>query len=94
MGHLSIQGSKMSKSLKNFITIREALSRGDWTPRGLRIAFLMGGWKEGIEITDDLVKAGSAWEDKVNVSSASLSSVSPRSILMYTRTSSSTSKTY
>ena len=67
MGHLSIQGSKMSKSLKNFTTIREALSRGDWTPRGLRIIFLLGGWKEGIEITDDLVKAGSAWEDKLNV---------------------------
>lgn len=67
MGHLSIQGSKMSKSLKNFTTIREALGRGDWTPRGLRIAFLLGGWKEGIEITDELVKAGSAWEDKLNV---------------------------
>ncbi|KAL9104534.1 MAG: hypothetical protein Q9187_008887 [Circinaria calcarea] len=56
----------MSKSLKNFTTIREALERGDWTPRALRIVFLLGGWKEGIEITDDLVKAGSAWEDKVN----------------------------
>ncbi|KAI4122565.1 MAG: hypothetical protein LQ338_005741 [Usnochroma carphineum] len=66
MGHLSIQGSKMSKSLKNFTTIREALSRGDWTPRGLRIVFLLGGWREGIEITDDLVKEGSSWEDKVN----------------------------
>lgn len=67
MGHLSIQGSKMSKSLKNFTTIREALRRGDWTPRALRIVFLLGGWKEGIEITDDLVKAGSSWEDKLNV---------------------------
>ncbi|KAI9871071.1 MAG: hypothetical protein M1830_003477, partial [Pleopsidium flavum] len=66
MGHLSIQGSKMSKSLKNFTTIREALERGDWTPRGLRVVFLLGGWKEGVEITDDLVKAGNAWEDKVN----------------------------
>jgi cysteinyl-tRNA synthetase len=68
MGHLSIQGSKMSKSLKNFTTIREALSRGDWTPRGLRIVFLLGSWKDGIEITDDVVKAGAAWEEKVNVS--------------------------
>lgn len=68
MGHLSIQGSKMSKSLKNFTTIREALGRGDWTPRSLRIVFLLGGWKEGVEITDDIVKAGNAWEDKVNVS--------------------------
>ena len=67
MGHLSIQGSKMSKSLKNFTTIREALDRGDWTPRSLRIVFLLGGWREGVEITDDLVKQGSAWEEKVNV---------------------------
>lgn len=68
MGHLSIQGSKMSKSLKNFTTIREALSQRVWTPRGLRIVFLLGGWRDGIEITDDLVKAGSSWEDKLNVS--------------------------
>ena len=67
MGHLSIQGSKMSKSLKNFTTIRDALGRGDWTPRGLRIVFLLGGWKEGVEITEDLVKAGSSWEDKLDV---------------------------
>jgi cysteinyl-tRNA synthetase len=55
----------MSKSLKNFTTIREALSREEWTPRGLRITFLLGGWKEGVEITDELVKSSLAWEDKV-----------------------------
>ncbi|KAL4926048.1 cysteine--tRNA ligase [Aspergillus undulatus] len=66
MGHLSIQGSKMSKSLKNFTTIREALERKEWTPRNLRIVFLLGGWKDGVEITDDLVSAGNSWEDKLN----------------------------
>ncbi|KAJ9302675.1 hypothetical protein DTO271G3_49 [Paecilomyces variotii] len=66
MGHLSIQGSKMSKSLKNFTTIREALEQKAWTPRSLRIVFLLGGWREGIEITEDLINAGNAWEDKVN----------------------------
>ncbi|KAL2824046.1 tRNA synthetases class I (C) catalytic domain-containing protein [Aspergillus cavernicola] len=66
MGHLSIQGSKMSKSLKNFTTIREALERKEWTSRSLRIVFLLGGWKEGVEITDDLVNAGNSWEDKLN----------------------------
>ncbi|KAL4860957.1 hypothetical protein BDV12DRAFT_84642 [Aspergillus spectabilis] len=66
MGHLSIQGSKMSKSLKNFTTIREALERKEWTPRSLRIVFLLGGWKDGVEITDDLVSAGNSWEDKLN----------------------------
>ncbi|KAI9667078.1 MAG: hypothetical protein M1831_001255 [Alyxoria varia] len=66
MGHLSIQGSKMSKSLKNFTTIRNALEKGDWTSRSLRIVFLLGSWKDGIEITDDMVKSGASWEDKVN----------------------------
>ena len=28
--------------------------------------FLLGGWREGIEITDAMVKEGSAWEDRVN----------------------------
>ena len=66
MGHLSIAGSKMSKSLKNFTTIKTALERGDWTARSLRIVFLLGNWRDGIEITDDLVKAGQSWEDRVD----------------------------
>lgn len=66
MGHLSIQGSKMSKSLKNFTTIRKALERGEWTSRNLRIVFLLGPWKDGIEITDDLVKMANGWEERVN----------------------------
>lgn len=66
MGHLSIQGSKMSKSLKNFTTIRTALDRRDWTSRSLRIVFLLGSWRDGIEITDDLVKEGAGWEDRVD----------------------------
>ena len=68
MGHLSIQGSKMSKSLKNFTTIREALAKGMWTPRSLRVVFLYGSWRDGIEVTDDLVAQGSSWEERINVS--------------------------
>ncbi|GLA43110.1 hypothetical protein AnigIFM63309_000836 [Aspergillus niger] len=66
MGHLSIQGSKMSKSLKNFTTVKDALERGDYTPRSLRIVFLLGGWRDGVEITDDLIKNASSWEEKLN----------------------------
>ena len=66
MGHLSIAGAKMSKSLKNFTTIREALDQEIWTSRSLRIVILLGGWRDGIEITDKLVKEGNAWEDKLN----------------------------
>lgn len=66
MGHLSISGSKMSKSLKNFTTIRQALSSKEWTPRSLRIIFLQFGWKDGIEVTPAVKAEGSAWEEKVN----------------------------
>jgi cysteinyl-tRNA synthetase len=67
MGHLSIQGSKMSKSLKNFTTIHEALrERREWTARSLRIVFLLGEWRKGIEITDDMVLEGRNWEDRVD----------------------------
>ena len=67
MGHLSIQGSKMSKSLKNFTTIGEALrEKKEWTSRSLRIVFLLGEWRKGIEITDDMVLEGRSWEDRVD----------------------------
>lgn len=66
MGHLSIAGAKMSKSLKNFTTIRTALARGDFTSRSMRIVFLLGVWKDGIEIAESLIKEASAWEDKLN----------------------------
>jgi len=62
MGHLSIHGSKMSKSLKNFVSIRDALTRGGWTPRGLRIVFLLGGWKEGIEVREGVLMEAKSWE--------------------------------
>lgn len=56
----------MSKSLKNFITLSEALSRPEWTSRSLRICFLLGGWHEKIEVTQDILKAAAAWESKIN----------------------------
>ena len=47
-GHLHINGLKMSKSLKNFITIREAFQgKGEFppiTPRQMRIMFLLAKW--------------------------------------------------
>jgi cysteinyl-tRNA synthetase len=67
MGHLSIAGSKMSKSLKNFETIQDAL-RTAYTPRGLRIVFLMGRWNDGVEVSPDLRKQADSWEKTVDVS--------------------------
>ncbi|TEY86575.1 hypothetical protein BOTCAL_0006g00550 [Botryotinia calthae] len=65
MGHLSIAGSKMSKSLKNFQTIRDALIT-DYTPRSMRIVFLMGRWNDGVEISPDMRLMADAWEATVN----------------------------
>ncbi|KAI8370507.1 tRNA synthetases class I (C) catalytic domain-containing protein [Radiomyces spectabilis] len=41
-GHLHVEGQKMSKSLKNFITIQEALKL--YSPRQLRLFFLLHQW--------------------------------------------------
>jgi cysteinyl-tRNA synthetase len=41
-GHLGIEGLKMSKSLKNFVTVREALET--FTPRQLRLMMILTSW--------------------------------------------------
>ncbi|KAK3693246.1 tRNA synthetases class I (C) catalytic domain-containing protein [Podospora appendiculata] len=61
MGHLSIAGSKMSKSLKNFQTIQDALAT-TYTARNMRIVFLMGKWNDGVEISPDMRKQADNWE--------------------------------
>jgi cysteinyl-tRNA synthetase len=66
MGHLSISGMKMSKSLKNFTTVRDALLQPEWTSRSLRICFLLTSWHDGIEVTEGVLKETAAWESKMN----------------------------
>lgn len=66
MGHLHISGAKMSKSLKNFITIKEALGSGDYTPRSMRVVFLLGTWKDTIEVTPDMRQQAQSWERDVS----------------------------
>ncbi|KAF3941077.1 hypothetical protein ABW19_dt0205742 [Dactylella cylindrospora] len=67
MGHLSIAGAKMSKSLKNFVSVREALSRGGgWTSRRLRVVFMLGSWKDGIEIREGLITEARNFEGTLN----------------------------
>lgn len=46
-GHLHIDGCKMSKSLKNFITIKQALAEN--SPALLRISFLLHSWKDTLD---------------------------------------------
>ncbi|KAJ7162097.1 tRNA synthetases class I (C) catalytic domain-containing protein [Mycena filopes] len=52
-GHLHIEGLKMSKSLKNFITIDEILQK--YTARQLRLAFLTQIWSAKVDFTDSLM---------------------------------------
>jgi cysteinyl-tRNA synthetase len=59
-GHLHIKGLKMSKSLKNFITIRQALE--EHTPRQLRLMFLMQPWDKPMNYSDQTVEDAKAKE--------------------------------
>ncbi|KAK2608381.1 cysteinyl-tRNA synthetase [Conoideocrella luteorostrata] len=65
MGHLSISGSKMSKSLKNFQTIADALNT-TYTARSMRIVFLMGRWNDGVEISPDMRAQSDSWESTIS----------------------------
>jgi cysteinyl-tRNA synthetase len=49
-GQLKISGLKMAKSLKNFITIKDALKK--YTPRHLRFFFLSHPWNTSIDYSD------------------------------------------
>lgn len=63
-GHLSISGCKMSKSLKNFITIRQALK--DYTARQLRFAFLAHGWAETLDYSPNTMNTALSFEKSFN----------------------------
>jgi len=62
-GHLHIDGLKMSKSLKNFITIREALEK--YTPRQLRLLFLTRPWDRVMNYQEDTMKEVKAKEKTI-----------------------------
>lgn len=63
-GHLNIAGLKMSKSLKNFITIRDVLRR--YSGRTVRFLFLMTPWHSTMNFSDDALKAASTREKEVS----------------------------
>ncbi len=64
-GHLTIAGCKMSKSLKNFITIQEVLKRHN--PRHLRLTFLMHSWKDTLDYSDNTMELAISFDKTVNV---------------------------
>lgn len=69
-GHLTIAGCKMSKSLKNFITIRDALAKHSATQ--LRLAFLLHSWKDTLDYSDNTMEMATQYERFLNVSDRSL----------------------
>ncbi|KAK9879201.1 hypothetical protein WA026_004049 [Henosepilachna vigintioctopunctata] len=54
-GHLTIAGCKMSKSLKNFVSIQDALSK--YTARQLRFAFLLHSWRDTLDYSHNTMES-------------------------------------
>lgn len=63
-GHLTIEGCKMSKSLKNFITIKAALEQYTW--RQLRLAFLLHSWGSTLDFSTQTMLEALHWEKMFN----------------------------
>ncbi|CEP64382.1 cysteine--tRNA ligase LALA0_S11e02806g [Lachancea lanzarotensis] len=59
-GHLHIEGQKMSKSLKNFITVREALEK--FSPRLLRLTFCSSQWNNPLDFKESLLTEVKSFE--------------------------------
>ncbi|CAL8101459.1 unnamed protein product [Calicophoron daubneyi] len=62
-GHLTIAGCKMSKSLKNFITIRDALKQ--YSSRRIRLTFLLHSWRETMDYSPDTLNEAISYEKGV-----------------------------
>lgn len=63
-GHLTIAGCKMSKSLKNFITIQEVLQK--YSARQLRLMFLLHSWKDTMDYSENTMELAKGFERTVN----------------------------
>lgn len=63
-GHLHIKGLKMAKSLKNFITIREALSK--FTAKQIRVMFLLQQWDRPVNFSDQTLNEARDKENRIN----------------------------
>jgi len=63
-GHLTIAGCKMSKSLKNFITIQEVLQK--YSARQLRLMFLLHSWKDTMDYSENTMELSKGFERTVN----------------------------
>jgi cysteinyl-tRNA synthetase len=60
-GMVKVEGEKMSKSLGNFITIRDLLDR--YHPMAVRLFILQGHYRKPVDFTDDALQAATnGWE--------------------------------
>ncbi|CAH1163262.1 unnamed protein product [Phaedon cochleariae] len=59
-GHLTIAGCKMSKSLKNFVSIQDALSM--YSARQLRLAFLLHSWRDTLDYSPNTMEIALQYE--------------------------------
>lgn len=73
-GHLHIEGLKMSKSLKNFISIDEALER--FSARQLRLAFLMQPWQSKMDFRESAMAEVRSAETSFNNYFAAVAAIS------------------
>ena len=71
-GHLHIEGRKMSKSLKNFVTIREVLN--EYRPEAVRFLFLLHKYHEPMEYSQNTMAAAADLERRFASFSSSISS--------------------
>lgn len=63
-GHLTIAGCKMSKSLKNFVSIQDALSK--YSARQLRFAFLLHSWRDTLDYSQNTMECAVQYEKLFN----------------------------
>ena len=63
IGHLNINGDKMSKSLSNFITIQSFLSSG--SARQLRLMFLIHRWDLPLDLSEDTLNESTQIDKRI-----------------------------
>ncbi len=74
-GILMIRGEKMSKSLKNFITIREAIQRWGWET--LRIFYAMSHYRSPIDFDERGIEQAKAIRNRVRSLLAKMEAIKP-----------------
>ncbi len=56
---LNVNGEKMSKSLGNFVTLRDLLKQG-WSPRAIRLFLISAHYREELNLTDNSLRQAEA----------------------------------